>query len=97
MSSGIIDIFGKLVARTKSGKIVDFDQVDGVSVVSDDEARMIVPLDDSTISAIVDRSYEPEDTSMFTGHPDYIPMTDEQVEDLVDLTMDTFLSCKNNQ
>lgn len=64
--------------------------ITNVAVAPDSDAALWVPIEAATITAIVKGSYNPQDTAMFSGHPDYIPLTAEEVTALVGTAMEAF-------
>lgn len=61
-----------------------------VAVTADSDAALWVPIEEATITAIVKGYYDPQDTAMFSGHPDYVPMMSAEVSSLVQIAMDAF-------
>ena len=64
--------------------------ITNVAVAPDSDAALWVPIEAATITAIVKGSYDPQDTAMFSGHPDYVPMTSAEVSAWVGVAMDAF-------
>lgn len=67
-----------------------FADITDVSILPDNDAQIIIPIDDDILTSIVNQTYSPEDTAMFSGHSSYPPLSDEEVTRLVDLTVETY-------
>ena len=67
-----------------------FADITDVSILPDNDAQIIIPIDDDILTSIVNQTYSPEDTAMFSGHSEYLPLSDEEVTRLVDLTIETY-------
>ena len=65
--------------------------VTDAAIAPDSDASVWVPIEEATITAIVKGYYDPQDTAMFSGHPDYVPMTSAEVSSLVQIAMDAFM------
>ncbi|MBQ6978687.1 MAG: hypothetical protein IJQ18_08645 [Paludibacteraceae bacterium] len=61
-----------------------------VAIVPDEEASEVIPIESATLQSIARGTYKQADTAMFSGHPDYIPLTAEEVTALVGTAMDAF-------
>lgn len=61
-----------------------------VAIVPDEEALEVIPIESATLQSIARGTYKQADTAMFSGHPDYIPLTAEEVTALVGTAMDAF-------
>ena len=61
-----------------------------VAIVPDEEASEVIPIESATLQSIARGTYKQSDTAMFSGHPDYIPLTAEEVTALVGTAMDAF-------
>ena len=72
-----------------------FDDITDVSILPDNDAQIIIPIDDDILTSIVNQTYSPEDTAMFSGHSEYLPLSDEEVTRLVDLTIETYRQAIN--
>ena len=68
-----------------------------VAVVSDEEASEVIPIESATLQSIARGTYKQADTAMFSGHPDYIPLTAEEVTALVGTAMDAFRTAREIQ
>lgn len=68
-----------------------------VAVAPDEEALEVVPIEPATLRSIAHGSYEPADTAMFTGHPDYTPLTAAEVTELVGTAMEAFRTAREIQ
>lgn len=68
-----------------------------VAIVPDEEASEVIPIESATLQSIARGSYKQADTAMFTGHPDYIPLTAEEVTALVGTAMEAFRAAKGIQ
>ena len=68
-----------------------------VAVAPDVEASEVIPIESATLQSIARGTYKQADTAMFTGHPDYIPLTAEEVTDLVGTAMDAFRTAREIQ
>ena len=72
-----------------------FADITDVSILPDNDAQIIIPIDDDILTSIVNQTYSPEDTAMFSGHSEYLPLSDEEVTRLVDLTIETYRQAIN--
>ena len=72
-----------------------FADITDVSILPDNDAQIIIPIDDDILTSIVNQTYSPEDTAMFSGHSEYPPLSDEEVTRLVDLTIETYRQAIN--
>lgn len=72
-----------------------FADITDVSILPDNDAQIIIPIDDDILTSIVNQTYSPEDTAMFSGHSDYLPLSNEEVTRLVDLTIETYRQAIN--
>lgn len=72
-----------------------FADITDVSILPDNDAQIIIPIDDDILTSIVNQTYSPEDTAMFSGHSEYPPLSDEEVTHLVDLTIETYRQAIN--
>lgn len=72
-----------------------FADITDVSILPDNDAQIIIPIDDDILTSIVNQTYSPEDTAMFSGHFEYLPLSDEEVTRLVDLTIETYRQAIN--
>ncbi len=72
-----------------------FADITDVSILPDNDAQIIIPIDDDILTSIVNQTYSPEDTAMFSGHSEYSPLSDEEVTRLVDLTIETYRQAIN--
>ena len=72
-----------------------FADITDVSILLDNDAQIIIPIDDDILTSIVNQTYSPEDTAMFSGHSEYLPLSDEEVTRLVDLTIETYRQAIN--
>ena len=72
-----------------------FADITDVSILPDNDAQIIIPIDDDILTSIVHQTYSPEDTAMFSGHSEYLPLSDEEVTRLVDLTIETYRQAIN--
>lgn len=68
-----------------------------VAIVPDEEASEVIPIESATLQSIARGTYKQADTAMFTGHPDYIPLTAEEVTALVGTAMDAFRTAREIQ
>ncbi|MBE6319484.1 MAG: hypothetical protein E7075_00810 [Bacteroidales bacterium] len=72
-----------------------FADITDVSILPDNDAQIIIPIDDDILTSIVNQTYSPEDTAMFSGHSEYPPLSDQEVTRLVDLTIETYRQAIN--
>lgn len=72
-----------------------FADITDVSILPDNDAQIIIPIDDDILTSIVNQTYSPEDTAMFSGHSEYPPLSDEEVTRLVELTIETYRQAIN--
>lgn len=72
-----------------------FADITDVSILPDNDAQIIIPIDDDILTSIVHQTYSHEDTAMFSGHSEYLPLSDEEVTRLVDLTIETYRQAIN--
>lgn len=68
-----------------------------VAIVPDEEASEVIPIESATLQSIARGTYKQADTAMFTGHPDYIPLTAEEETALVGTAMDAFRTAREIQ
>ena len=65
-----------------------------VAIVPDEEASEIIPIESATLQSIARGTYKQADTAMFSGHPDYVPITAAEVTDLVGTSMEAFRAAR---
>lgn len=68
-----------------------------VAIVPDEEASEVIPIESATLQSIARGTYKQADTAMFSGHPDYTPLTADEVTALVNTSMDAFRAAKGIQ
>lgn len=65
-----------------------------VAIVPDEEASEVIPIESATLQSIARGTYKQADTAMFSGHPDYVPITAAEVTDLVGTSMEAFRAAR---
>ena len=65
-----------------------------VAIVPDEEASEVIPIESATLQSIARGTYKQADTAMFSGHPDYVPITAAEVTDLVGTAMEAFRAAR---
>ena len=65
-----------------------------VAIVPDEEASEVIPIESATLQSIARGTYKQADTAMFSGHPDYVPITTAEVTDLVGTSMEAFRAAR---
>ncbi len=63
------------------------EHIQDVDVMADSGAEMLVPIEHDSLTAIARGFFDLSDTSMLTGHPDYVPLSAQKVSELVSVAM----------